>query len=171
MGETTVRKCFIFNLNFSDPKKAANKRGISLVSELIEEYTLPIVHRYMKWIQEAAEDSVRILMKNTTKTLKKTTLKAQDFMDDGSLLDLSITIDKQTGSSIFDFTGSGPEVFGNLNAPKAVTYSAVIYCLRCLIGYDVPLNQGCLNPVEIKLREGSILCPTDQAAVVGKVSV
>ena len=148
---------------------AANKRGISLVNDLIDEYTLPVVHRYMQWIQEAAEDSVRILMKNTVKNLKKTELISQDYLDDGSLLDLKITIDKNTGESIFDFTASGPEVYGNLNAPKAVTYSAVIYCLRCLIGYDVPLNQGCLNPVKIKLREGSILCPTDKAAVVGKI--
>ena len=63
--------------------------------------------------------------------------------------------------------GSDPEAYGNLNAPKAVTYSAVIYCLRCLIGYDVPLNQGCLNPVEIKLKRGTILFPSDDAAVVG----
>ena len=97
---------------------AANKRGISLVNDLIDEYTLPVVHRYMQWIQEAAEDSVRILMKNTAKKLKKTELTAQDYLDDGSLLDLKITIDKKTGESIFDFTGSGPEVYGNLNAPR-----------------------------------------------------
>ena len=58
-------------------------------------------------------------------------------------------------------------MYGNLNAPIAVTYSAVIYCLRCLIGYDVPLNQGCLNPIQIKLQSGSILAPSQEAAVVG----
>ena len=88
-------------------------------------------------------------------------------MDQGSKLDLVITIDSDTGSAIFDFEKSDPEAYGNLNAPMAVSYSAVIYCLRCLIGYDIPLNQGCLNPVQIKLRRGSILFPSDEAAVVG----
>ena len=51
--------------------------------------------------------------------------------------------------AMFDFTGTGREVYGNFNAPKAVTYSAVIYSLRCLVGTDIPLNQGCLNPIKI----------------------
>ena len=68
-------------------------------------------------------------------------------MDDGSMIELTVRIDRNTGDAIFDFTNSDPEVYGNLNAPKAVTFSAVIYCLRCLIGYDVPLNQGCLTPI------------------------
>lgn len=47
------------------------------------------------------------------------------------------------GSAVFDFSGTGPEVFGNLNAPRAITLSALIYCLRCLVGRDIPLNQVC----------------------------
>ena len=88
-------------------------------------------------------------------------------MDDGSMIELTVRIDRNTGDAIFDFTNSDPEVYGNLNAPKAVTFSAVIYCLRCLIGYDVPLNQGCLTPVDIRLKQGTILFPSDSAAVVG----
>lgn len=53
---------------------------------------------------------------------------------------------------MFDFSGTGPQLFGNLNAPRAVTYSAVIYCLRCMVGHDIPLNQGCLEPVTIKVE-------------------
>lgn len=56
---------------------------------------------------------------------------------------------------------------GNINAPKAVTYSAIIYCLRCLISDDIPLNQGCLKPIEIRIPEKSFLSPSDGAAVVG----
>ena len=146
----------------------------------------------MDWIQEAAEKSVRTLLIKTASTLGNY-LEATESLDDGSDISIKITINPTTGDSVFDFTDSAPEVYGNLNAPKAVTYSAVIYCLRlvsqslapvyrlssatcdlilkhglrCLIGFDVPLNQGCLNPIEIKLKEGSILCPSDSAAVVG----
>lgn len=53
------------------------------------------------------------------------------------------------GSATFDFSGTGPEVYGNLNAPPAVAYSAVIYSLRCLVTRDIPLNQGCLAPIKV----------------------
>ncbi|KAI5729915.1 hypothetical protein M8J76_007903 [Diaphorina citri] len=56
---------------------------------------------------------------------------------------------------------------GNCNAPKSITKSAVMYCLRCMVGYDIPLNQGCLTPIQIKLTPGSILNPNDNVAVVG----
>ncbi|XP_014811625.1 PREDICTED: 5-oxoprolinase [Calidris pugnax] len=71
------------------------------------------------------------------------------------------------GSAVFDFSGSGPEVHGNCNAPRAITLSALIYCLRCLVGQDIPLNQGCLAPVRVVIPKGSILDPSPEAAVVG----
>ena len=80
---------------------------------------------------------------------------------------MSFQIDLEHGSAVFDFTGTGPEVWGNINAPKAVTHSALIYSLRCLVGEDIPLNQGCLNPVEIVIPKKSILDPSENAAVVG----
>src|SRR6185437_14088492 len=67
----------------------------------------------------------------------------------------------------FDFEGTGPEVLGNTNAPIAIVNSAIIYCLRCMINSDVPLNQGCLTPIDIKVPPGSILSPSRTAAVVG----
>ncbi len=67
---------------------------------------------------------------------------AEDFLDDGTPIRLAVTIDRRTGGAVFDFSGTGPEIFGNLNAPPAVTASAVIYCLRCLLpDIDIPLNQ------------------------------
>ena len=75
---------------------------------------------------------------------------------------------------MFDFTGTGYEVFGNCNAPKAVTYSAIIYCLRCMVGHDVPLNQGCLAPITtivrpacslMRLFESTITDPRGQHSV------
>ena len=95
------------------------------------------------------------------------TVRAVDYMDDGSPIALAVTIDRRTGSAVFDFSGTGVEVYGNTNAPRAVTFSAVIYCLRCFVGRDVPLNQGCLTPVEIRIPEGTLLHPSSGAAVVG----
>ena len=88
-------------------------------------------------------------------------------MDDGSPICLKISIDAEKGEAIFDFAGTGPEVYGNTNAPEAVTYSAIIYCLRCLIEEDIPLNQGCLKPVDVRIPKDSFLSPSDKAAVVG----
>lgn len=61
-------------------------------------------------------------------------------MDDGSMIRLKLTIDRKQGSAYFDFSDTDPEMFGNCNAPCSITYSAVIYCLRCLIRLDIPLN-------------------------------
>lgn len=81
---------------------------------------------------------------------------------------MAITIDRKTGSAVFDFEGTGPEIYGNLNAPPAVTASAIIYCLRCLLPEsDIPLNQGCLAPIEIRIPDGCLLKPSSKAAVVG----
>merc|ERR1719445_1524080 len=94
-------------------------------------------------------------------------LHAEDYMDDGSRISLKVCIDQVEGSAVFDFSGTGPEVWGNINAPKAVTHSALIYSLRCLVGQDIPLNQGCLQPVEIIIPENSLLNPSENSAVVG----
>lgn len=58
-------------------------------------------------------------------------------------------------------------ITGNINAPEAVTYSAIIYCLRCLISEDIPLNQGCLKPINVRIPKNCFLSPSDKAAVVG----
>jgi len=94
-------------------------------------------------------------------------LYATDYMDDGSIIKLKLTINREKKSAIFDFTGTENQVFGNTNAPKAVTSSAVIYCLRCLVKEEIPLNQGCLNPIEIIIPKSSLLFPNETAAVVG----
>ena len=72
-------------------------------------------------------------------------------MDDGSVIKLALTIDRTKASAIFDFEGTDPEMFGNCNAPRSITSSAIIYCLRCLVRSDIPLNQGCLNPIKINV--------------------
>jgi 5-oxoprolinase (ATP-hydrolysing) len=78
-----------------------------------------------------------------------------------------MTINRKERTARFDFNGSSPQVYGNTNSPKAVVYSAIIYCLRCLVNTDIPLNQGCLKPIEVIIPKNSLLWPSSQAAVVG----
>lgn len=121
----------------------------------------------MHAIQDNAERSVRNLLRRVNERFGGKNLCAVDFMDDGSPIRLKIHIDPEKGEGVFDFTGTGPQVYGNINAPEAVTFSAIIYVLRCLIEDDIPLNQGCLKPITIKIPKGSFLSPSDGAAVVG----
>lgn len=155
--------------NISDLKAqvAANQKGIALLQNLIGEYSLSYVQTYMRYIQENAEVSVRDMLKNVAFQQQSGELTSSDFMDDGSEIKLKVTIDKDLGNAVFDFSGTTYQVLGNCNAPKAITLSAVIYCLRCLVGRDIPLNQGCLKPIQIIIPDGSILCPSETAAVVG----
>ncbi|CAM9540519.1 unnamed protein product [Chrysoparadoxa australica] len=159
--------------NLSDLKAqvAANKRGVVLMGELVGEYGLLVVSAYMGHIQETAEMAVRDMLVSFSEAqgLKEVdSVTACDFLDDGTPINLRVTIDRGSRSAVFDFDGTGHEVCGNLNAPPAVTASAVIYCLRCMVpGADIPLNQGCLTPVTINVPKGSLLNPSDTAAVVG----
>ncbi|KAI4188029.1 MAG: hypothetical protein LQ348_003986, partial [Seirophora lacunosa] len=160
-------RCLADNLNDLKAQIAANQKGINLISALIEDYGEDVVQFYMRNIQDNAELSVRNLLKDISYRFSGQDLRATDYMDDGSPIKLKITIDSGKGEAIFDFTGTGPEVYGNINAPEAVTYSAIIYCLRSLISADIPLNQGCLEPVDVRIPPRSFLSPSDQAAVVG----
>lgn len=95
-----------------------------------------------------------------------------DRMDNGAVLSVSLRagIAGQRPKLIVDFTGTGPQDAGNINAPTAVTTAAVLYSLRCLIEEPIPLNAGCLDPVTIVIPEGSLLNPSSESAVaVGNV--
>ncbi|TVY81203.1 Uncharacterized protein LSUE1_G002940 [Lachnellula suecica] len=155
--------------NIADLKAAiaANKRGISLLSAMIKEYSWPVVKLYMTEIQKNAEYSVRNLLKEFSVRFRGRALEAVDYLDDGTPLAVKITIDGETGSAKFDFTGTGPETFNNLNAPPAVMYSGIMYCLRSMISSDIPLNQGCLEPIEVYCPPNTILSPSTKAATVG----
>ena len=126
--------------NLSDLKAqvAANRRGITLVNELIDECGLDVVLAYMQHIQENSEAAVREMLQGVASKRAlvggKAILQATDYMDNGSIINLKIAIDPKDGSATFDFDGTGPEMYGNCNAPRAVTYSAIIYCLRCMLG-------------------------------------
>ena len=159
--------------NLSDLKAqvAANQRGIILINELIQEYDLDTVQAYMGFVQVNAEMAVREMLKTVAMKIGgdggAVSVEEEDFMDDGSAIRLKLTIDPEEGTAVFDFSGSTEEVYGNWNAPPAVTAAAVIYSLRALLPVDIPLNQGCLAPVKLNIPEGSFLSPSDDAAVVG----
>jgi 5-oxoprolinase (ATP-hydrolysing) len=158
--------------NISDLKAqvAANRKGIELVLEMVDHYGLDGVQAYMGHVQDATEGAVRnrLTELSRAKGLKeKDTLRAVDSLDDGSPIVLSLTIDRSDGSAVFDFSGTGPEIWGNCNAPAAVTRSAILYSLRCLIEKDLPLNDGCLIPITVHIPKGSLLDPSIGAAVVG----
>jgi 5-oxoprolinase (ATP-hydrolysing) len=148
---------------------AANQKGIELIKEMVATYSLEVVHSYMEHVQTAAEQAVResLIRMAREKNWKGKTIKAIDALDDGSQLVLQLTIDGDSGNTVFDFAGTGLELWGNLNAPVAVTSSAILYSLRCLLDKDIPLNHGCLIPVEIRLPPGCLLNPSPDAAVVG----
>ncbi|KAL7751057.1 hypothetical protein RI367_003637 [Sorochytrium milnesiophthora] len=175
------------NLSDLRAQVAANNRGIFLVRKLILEYGLEVVHSYMTYIREHAELAVSVfsfaalsreshiaammvqvrdLLRHTAKRYGQV-LRAEDYMDDGSPICLQVTIDEQAGSAVFDFAGTGPEVYGNINAPPSVCMSAIIYCMRCLLDLEIPLNQGCLSPIDVRIPKQSLLSPSDGAAVVG----
>jgi N-methylhydantoinase B/oxoprolinase/acetone carboxylase alpha subunit len=121
----------------------------------------------MHFIRSNAELAVRNLLKEVSKRQGTSVLHALDYMDDGSPIELRVTINAEDGSALFDFEGTGPEVHANHNCPKSVVYSAIIYCLRAMVDQDIPLNQGCLVPINVKIPEGCFLDPSDTAAVVG----
>lgn len=160
-------RCLADNINDLRAQVSANQKGISLIEGLINEYGEDTVQFYMVAIQNNAELQVRNLLKNVHERFEGKELCALDFMDDGSPIKLQISIDAEKGEAVFDFEGTGPEVYGNVNAPEAVSYSAIIYALRCMISEDIPLNQGCLKPITVKIPPKSLLSPSDNAAVVG----
>ncbi|XP_037613145.1 5-oxoprolinase [Sebastes umbrosus] len=159
------------NLSDLRAQVAANRRGSQLVEELIDSYGLAVVQAYMGYIQSNAELAVRDMLRDFACRRRQETgsleVESEDFMDDGTAIRLRVQINEEEGSAVFDFTGTGTEVWGNCNAPRAITLSALIYCLRCMVGQDIPLNQGCLAPIKVIIPPGSILQPSKDAAVVG----
>ncbi|KAK1671812.1 Hydantoinase B/oxoprolinase-domain-containing protein [Colletotrichum godetiae] len=160
--------------NISDLKAqtSANQRGILLLQKLCAEQGIgkkgvAVVHKYMSAIQDNAEAAVRSYFKSLAAD-HPAGLSATDHLDDGTPLHVKITISHDTGTATYDFSLSGPQIWGNYNCPISITHSAIIYTIRSLVGLDIPLNQGCLNPVNIILPPvGSVLNPGAGVAICG----
>lgn len=152
--------------NISDMKAqiAANQKGIHLIGRLVDEYSLPTITRYMGAIQDNAADTVDAML---TKVLAQhgNDLVCVDYMDDGSKIALRV-YRGDDNKVVFDFSGTGMQAYANSNAPVAITYSAIIYCLRCLVDEAIPLNQGCIRPIRVVIPDDSLLNPGEGCAVV-----
>jgi len=154
------------NLADIDAQTAANRQGASDLLSLVERYTLPVVQAYMEHIQQAAEKKMRAALRK----LPDGQRRFADHLNDEVRICVTVTI---TGdSAVIDFSESSPVDRGNLNANRAVVTAAVMYCLRCLIDEDIPLNQGVLAPVEIRVPPGVLNpsagpTPADSPAVAG----
>lgn len=111
-------RCLADNLSDLKAQIAANKKGIGLIRTLIGEYGESVVLFYMGQIQENAELSVRNLLKEVSHRFSGKALHGLDFMDDGTPIQLQISIDEGKGEAIFDFEGTGPEVYGMPLSPK-----------------------------------------------------
>jgi len=121
-------RCLADNINDLKAQVSANQKGISLIEGLVDEYGEETVDFYMKAIQDNAESCVRQLLQQVSRRFEGKDLSAIDHMDDGSPIQLRIAIDAEKGEAVFDFEGTGPEVYGNVNAPEAVTFRFVVSC-------------------------------------------
>ena len=150
------------DVNVADIKAqvAANEKGVQELRRVVAQFGWDTVSAYMRHVMDNAEESVR-------RVIARIGNGSFDYtMDDGSLLRVKVTVDRQTRSAIVDFSGTGKQRNDNFNAPPAVTRAAVLYVFRCLVGDDIPLNDGCLKPIQLIVPEGSFLAPRPGAAVV-----
>lgn len=148
--------------NIADLKAqiAANERGVQELQKMVSQYGLETVQAYMQFVQNNAEEAVR----RAIDVLKDGTFTYH--MDGDAVIKVTVTINKENRSAVIDFTGTSQQLNSNFNAPKAVTQAAVLYVFRTLVDDSIPLNAGCLNPLEIIIPSGSMLNPVYPAAVV-----
>ncbi|MDH6432743.1 5-oxoprolinase (ATP-hydrolyzing) [Streptomyces sp. SAI-144] len=139
---------------------AANRKGVDEVGRMIENFGLDVVQAYMKHVQDNAEEAVRRVI---------------DALDDGeyayetdsgAVIHVRVRVDRENRSATVDFTGTSAQLTTNFNAPFAVVNAAVLYVFRTLVDDDIPLNDGCLRPLDIVVPPGSMLAPEPPAAVV-----
>jgi N-methylhydantoinase B len=139
---------------------AANNRGVRELLNMVEQYGLETVQTYMQFVQDHAE----LAVKKAIATLKDGQFRY--VMDNGAEIKVKITIDRVNLRAVIDFTGTSSQQASNFNAPTAVTQAAVLYVFRTLVDDPIPLNAGCLKPIEIIIPEGCLLNPIYPAAVV-----
>ena len=139
---------------------AANEKGVQELRNMVGHYGLDLVHAYMGHVQDNAEESVRRVID---------VLHDGEFsyaMDHGAVIRVVVRIDKAARRAVIDFTGTSAQLDNNFNAPAAVCMAAVLYVFRSLVDADIPLNAGCLKPLEVIIPPGSMLNPRYPAAVV-----
>ena len=139
---------------------AANQKGVEELHKMVAHFGLDTVQAYMRHVRDNAEESVRRVLD----ALRPGSFEIET--DQGWRIAVDVSIDREARRAVLDFSRSSEQVDGNFNAPTAVCMAAVLYVFRCLCGVDIPLNAGCLKPLDIRVKEPSILRPHYPAAVV-----
>ena len=148
--------------NIADLKAhvAANARGMAELDKMVHHFGLDVVRAYMNHVQDNAEESVRRLLSR----LKDGHFRVE--MDQGTHVEVRITVDQKNRSAVVDFTGTSPSPANNFNAPAPITRAATLYVFRIMCDEHIPMNAGCLKPITLKIPAGSMLAPVYPAAVV-----
>lgn len=139
---------------------AANEKGVQELRAMVGQFGRATVAAYMRHVQDNAEESVRRVI---------TALKDGQYtlpLDNGAQIAVKVTVRAAERAATIDFTGTSAQLPNNFNAPKAVTMAAVLYVFRTLVDDDIPLNAGCLKPLEVIVPPGCMLNPNPPAAVV-----
>jgi 5-oxoprolinase (ATP-hydrolysing) len=139
---------------------AANEKGVHELGRMVEHFGLDVVTAYMGHVQDNAAESVRRVIE----ALHDSEFSVET--DQGATIKVRITMDREKREATVDFSGTSPEQKTNFNAPEPVTRAAVLYCFRVMVEGDIPMNAGCLRPINIVIPEGSMLSPRYPAAVV-----
>jgi N-methylhydantoinase B len=139
---------------------AANHKGAIELLKMVEEYSLATVNAYMQFVQDNAEAAVR----KAIEVLRDGTFSYE--MDNGAIIQVKIEIDQVNRQASINFTNTSAQLDNNFNAPRAVTQAAVLYVFRTLVEDSIPLNAGCLKPLNIIVPEGCMLNPNYPAPVV-----
>ena len=154
------------NVNDLKAQIAANAKGVRELRRMVEHFGLETVEAYMGHVQDNAEESVRRVIDRLADS------EAESVSDQGAVIKVRITVDRDRREATVDFTGTSPQQPNNFNAPEPVTRAAVLYVFRVMVDDDIPMNAGCLKPIRVILPEGSMLSPRYPAAVVaGNVEV
>ncbi|MFJ9309056.1 hydantoinase B/oxoprolinase family protein [Streptomyces cyaneofuscatus] len=139
---------------------AANEKGIAELRRMTDQFGADVVRAYMGHVQDNAEESVRRIVAR----LHDGAFRYET--DAGAVIQVALTVDRDARSAVIDFTGTSSQQPGNTNAPRSVVMAAVLYVFRTLVGEDIPLNSGCLKPLDVRIPPGSMLDPTFPAATV-----
>jgi 5-oxoprolinase (ATP-hydrolysing) len=148
------------NVNDIKAQVAANEKGVQELRKMVADFGLDVVKAYMHHVQDNAAESVRRVIDR----LHDSSFSYE--MDQGTFIKVRITVDKEKREATVDFTGTSPQQPTNFNAPEPVTRAAVLYVFRVMVDDDIPMNAGCLRPINIVIPPASMLSPQYPAAVV-----
>jgi 5-oxoprolinase (ATP-hydrolysing) len=148
--------------NIADLKAqiAANEKGVAELRKMTGQFGLDVVQAYMKHVRDNAAESVRRVID----ALSDCSFEYPT--DQGAVIKVKISVDKAKREATVDFTGTSEARANNFNAPAPVTRAAVLYVFRVMVENDIPMNAGCLEPINIVIPDGSMLKPAYPRAVV-----